>query len=99
MVTPGIMVIASATLVEGNLPTSSAVTTSTIASALRLVSSACCRLARMPVTTMRSRSVASSELEPVSCALACAVTPRHTAMAADSMEVRYFMAISPFEDG
>src|SRR5690606_19737077 len=96
MVTPGIMVIASATLVEGNLPTSSAVITSTIASELRLVSSACCRLARMPVTTTRSSSLAcvgAVSVVAASCACACAETPRHTAIAADSMEVRYFMTV------
>src|SRR5690606_20099027 len=100
MVMPGSEEIASATLVEGNLPTSSAVITSMIASALRLVSSACCRLARMPVTTTRSSSLALPAVAEVSCswaAVSCActsgVTPRHTAIAADSMDLRCFMAV------
>ena len=54
MVTPGMMVMASATLELGNLPTSSAVTTSMMASAFRFVASDCCNEARMPVTTTSS---------------------------------------------
>ncbi len=89
MATPGMIVIASATLVAGNLPTSSAVMTSTMASALRLVSSDCCRLARMPVTTTLSSSVASPAAAgagEASCA--CAVMLRHITIAADSAVLR-----------
>ena len=56
-VTPGMMVMASATFELGNLPTSSAVTTSTMALALRLVVIDCCSEARMPVTMTSSTSV------------------------------------------
>ena len=59
-VTPGMMVMASATLELGNLPTSSAVTTSMMASALRLVVSDCCSDARMPVTITSSTVLTGS---------------------------------------
>jgi hypothetical protein len=60
---------ASATLVAGNLPMSSAVMASTMASALRLVSIDACRLARMPVTVTPTRLVTFL----ASASLACAV--------------------------
>src|SRR5436190_1827228 len=60
MFTPGRPRRASATLCAGSLPTSSAVTTSRRASALRLTSSDFWRLARMPVTTTSSISSASA---------------------------------------
>src|SRR5690606_2924431 len=97
MVTPGSVEIASATLVEGNLPTSSAVTTSMIASLLRLVSSACCRLARMPVTTTRSSSVASSAAASPAASWAWTgiAIPRHTAIAVESMDLRCLIVVLP----
>ena len=58
VLTPGMRWIASATFLSGILPMSSAVTTSTTESALRLAASDCSRDARMPVTVTTSRVVA-----------------------------------------
>ena len=96
MATPGMMVIASATLVAGNLPTSSAVIKLTMASALRLVSNDCCRLARMPVTTTLSSSVASPAAAGAGAAsCACAVMLKHITIAADSAVLRWLMLSLP----
>src|SRR5690606_11042875 len=93
MVTPGMMVIASATLVAGNLPTSSAVTTSTMASASRLASRACLRLPRMPTTVTVSSSVAPGAV--ASCAWACIARPMQATIAAERTDLRCFMMSLP----
>src|SRR3954463_6760708 len=73
-VTPGTMVRASATLLLGNLPTSSAVTTSIMALALRLDSIDCCSEARMPVTTTASTASGFASCAKAGAAMATAST-------------------------
>src|SRR5690606_15229715 len=102
--TPGICDIASATLVLGNLPMSSAVIASDTVVLLRLVSSDFSRLARMPTTVTVSSSVASLVVPAcgrswsvASCAWAWALKPkpRQATIAADSADLRYVMVSLP----
>jgi hypothetical protein len=96
MVTPGTRCTASAMFLSGILPMSSAVTTSTTASALRLVSSDFSREARMPVTVMVSSGVALSP-ERGCCACAWKATPRKASATADATGVGLNFMLSPPE--